>query len=103
MSFEEFTKAVKHMHPDKASEPDRMNPAFFQQFWPCLGRDVFDSCKDWLEQCKFPSNMSDTNVVLILKKDNADHTTDLRPIALCNVLYKILAKVLANILKVILP
>lgn len=42
-------------------------------------------------------------MVLIPKKDNVESMKDLRPIALCNVLYKILAKVLANRLKVILP
>lgn len=44
----------------------------------------------------FPAKLNDTNVVLILKNEN---TKDLRHIALCNVLYKILAKVLANRLK----
>lgn len=103
VSFDEFTKAVKQMHPDKASGPDGLNPAFFQQFWPSLGREVFETCKGWLNQCKFPNELNETNVVLIPKKENADRMTDLRPIALCNVLYKILAKVLANRLKVILP
>lgn len=42
-------------------------------------------------------------MVLIPKKENADRMTNLRPVALWNVLYKILAKVLANRLKVILP
>lgn len=45
MSFEEFTVAVKKMYPDKVSGPDGLKPAFFQQFWKLLGREVYDCCK----------------------------------------------------------
>lgn len=65
--------------------------------------DIFNCCKEWLAEGSFPANLNDTTLVLIPKKDNADRMSDLRPIALCNVLYKILAKVLANRLKEILP
>lgn len=41
--------------------------------------------------------------MLLPKKENVVCMKDLRPIALCNVLYKILSKVLANRLKRILP
>lgn len=51
----------------------------------------------------FPANLNETNVVLITKKENACWMRDLRPTALCNVLYKILYKVLVNRLKGILP
>lgn len=54
-------------------------------------------------ELSFPANLNDTNVVLIPKKENADSMKDLRPIALCNVLYKIIAKVLSNWLKKLLP
>lgn len=103
LSFAEFTIAVKQMHPDKSSGPDGLNPAFFQQFWPVLGKEVYSCCRDWLKSNSFPANLNDTNVVLIPKKENACRMKDLRPIALCNVLYKILSKVLANRLKSILP
>lgn len=99
LTFEEFTNAVKQMHPDKASDPDGLNPAFFQQFWSILGYEVFLCCKEWLSNCSFPANLNDTNMVLIPKKENAKCMKDLRPIALCNVLYKIMAKVLSNRLK----
>lgn len=32
LTFEEFSTAVKEMHPDKASGPDGLNPAIFQTF-----------------------------------------------------------------------
>lgn len=102
-SFEEFTIATKQMHPDKASGPDGLNPAFFQNFWPVMGKEIFEYCKDWLHTKKFPGELNSTNVVLIPKKENASCMKDLRPIALCNVLYKILAKVLANRLRDVLP
>ncbi|WOG95437.1 hypothetical protein DCAR_0414756 [Daucus carota subsp. sativus] len=102
-SFEEFSVTVKQMHPDKASGPDGLNPAFFQNFWSIMGHEVFKCCKEWLHTKKFPGDLNYTNVVLIPKKENASCLKDLRPIALCNVVYKIVAKVLANRMKTILP
>lgn len=67
-----------------------------------MGNELFQCCTKWLDELSFPANLNDTIIVLILKKENADTLKDLRPIALCNVLYKVIAKVLANRLKVVL-
>jgi hypothetical protein len=42
-------------------------------------------------------------IALVPKKANSMRVSNYRPISLCNVLYKILLKVLANRLKTILP
>lgn len=48
-------------------------------------------------------SLNDTNIMLIPKIENVDTLKNLHPIVLCNELYKVIAKVLSNRLKVILP
>jgi hypothetical protein len=102
---EEFKEAVFSMSPDKFIKSpglDDLNPKFYQHFWSLIGADICVACRGWLANKEFPPSLRDTLLVLIPKCDNPQMMKELRSIALCNVLCMIIAKVLANRLKVIL-
>ena len=98
----EFKDAMFSMHLDKCPGLDGFNPSFFQQFWSVCNSDIFQECCAWLNNNQFPSLLNSTNIALIPKGNEQKSMKDWRPIALCNVLYKLVAKVLANLFKKIM-
>jgi len=99
----EFKDAIFSMHPDKCSGPDGFNPGFYQHFWNLCSDDIFKECCGGLDTGQFPPDLNITNIALIPKGSTQVSMKGWRPIALCNVLYKIILKVLANRLKKVLP
>ncbi|CAN0914973.1 Transposon TX1 uncharacterized 149 kDa protein [Linum grandiflorum] len=91
------------MNPDKAPGLDGFNPGFYQKFWHVVGRQVLESCREWLRQGELPLFVQDTTIVLLPKGERPQSMKDWRPISLCNVLYRLVAKVLANRLRRIMP
>ena len=99
----EVKEALKQMAPLKALGPDGMLPLFFQHFWGVVDADVTNSVLSWLNSSTIPHPLNHTFITLIPNIKNPESVSDYRPISLCNVLYKIFSKVLANRLKKILP
>lgn len=96
---EEVKNAVFAMHPSKSPGPDGLNPAFFQTYWSIVGRDIVNFCKTFFQTGELPRGVNNTLVCLIPKVKQPQHMTELRPISLCNVLMRILSKVMTNRLK----
>jgi len=87
------------MQPDESPGPDNLNPAFYQRFWGEIGGELFTNADAWLNLGHLPTGFNATNIILAPKGDNPETMKDLRPISLCNVLYKIISKVLVNRLR----
>nr|XP_027118368.1 uncharacterized protein LOC113735569 [Coffea arabica] len=99
----EVTKALSQMHPFKSPGPDGMSPVFYQRYWHIVGRDVTRWVLTVLNEGTLPTSLNHTYVVLIPKCHSPSSITQFRPISLCNVVYKLASKVLANRLRNCLP
>ena len=68
-----------------------------------MGTDVVATVLDFMHSGTMPFDINYTHIVLIPKVKSLEKMSDYRPISLCNVIFKIIFKVLANRLKIILP
>jgi hypothetical protein len=100
---EEVKKALDSIGELKAPGPDGMPLVFYKNFLEIVGGRVVQEVLGVLNGGPMPEGWNDTTIVLIPKVKNPSQVKDLRPISLCNVLYKLVSKVLANQLKQILP
>jgi hypothetical protein len=80
-----------------------MPALFFKKYWEVVGNSITSEVLKVLNGGDMPEGWNETCVVLIPKVPNPMGMKDLRPISLCNIVYKLISKVLANRLKLILP
>lgn len=100
---EEVKRALDNIGDLKAPGPDGMPAIFFKRFWQIVGNQVTKEVLQILRGGEMPEGWNDTLIVLIPKNANPASIKDLRPISLCNVVYKLVSKVITNRLKVIIP
>lgn len=102
-TVEEIRAAVFSLGPDRAPGPDGVTARFLQQFWAEVGPIVTSEILRFFQTGVLPSSVARSNLVLIPKKDKPERVTDYRPISVCNVVYKVISKILASRLKGFIP
>ena len=101
--MQEVEEFVHQMAPGKAPGPDGFTTIFFHFFWDLIKEEILEIVEESQSNCGVLRNFNATFLTLILKGEGADTIGKFRPIALCNFIYKIVTKVIANRLKSLLP
>jgi hypothetical protein len=80
-----------------------MPAIFYKKFWHMVGPKIRDKVLGVLNGGQMPMGWNETTIMLISKVSSPEKIIEFRLISLCNVLYKLISKVLSNRLKMILP
>lgn len=99
---EDITYAVNMMAPLKAPGIDGFPAIFFQRYWHLIGSEISSYSLFVLNGHYEMEAINKTRIVLIPKVDKPKNLSHFRPISLCNVVYKIIAKTLVHRMSAIL-
>nr|GEW44783.1 RNA-directed DNA polymerase, eukaryota, reverse transcriptase zinc-binding domain protein [Tanacetum cinerariifolium] len=102
VSKEEIKKAVWDCGIDKSPGPDGFTFGCCRRYWKLIENDAVDAVTCFFHQCSFPKGGNSSFIILIPKTPNANMVKDYRPISLIGSMYKIISKILANRLVVVL-
>lgn len=80
-----------------------MTASFYQHYWKVVAKSVTLMIWKFFDSGSMLKQLNFTYLALLPKLTNPTKVAQFRPIALCNVCYKIIAKLLANRLKTLLP
>ena len=91
------------MPGNKSPGQDGITIEFYKLYWDLIGNDLYEVLQHGLIQGELSYSQYLALITLLYKKGPREDIANWRPISLLNVDYKILSKVLAERLKVILP
>ncbi|XP_013717736.1 uncharacterized protein LOC106421439 [Brassica napus] len=87
---------------NKSPGPDGYSVEFIRASWDTVGEDIINAVSEFFRNGRLLKDMNTTAIALIPKKPQACSLGDYRPISCCNIVYKLISKIVANRLKPIL-
>lgn len=87
---------------DKSLGPNGYSIEFLRASWDIVGEDVIAAVKEFFRNGRLFKDLNSTAITVIPKKPEACKLGDYRCISCCNIAYKVISKIIANILKPIL-
>lgn len=87
------------MQANKSPGPDDMSPIFYKHFWGIIEFDIISAVQNFFEGGRMCRVANHTFLALIPKRATTNRVEQFRPIALCNVIYKIIRKIIARRIK----
>jgi len=100
-SVEEVHALVWDYDSFKSPGPDGVNFGFIKEFWQVLKDDIMRFFTEFHRNGKLARGINTTFIALIPKVDTPQKLNEFRPMSLVGCMYKILAKVLANQLRMV--
>ncbi|GJT97230.1 RNA-directed DNA polymerase, eukaryota, reverse transcriptase zinc-binding domain protein [Tanacetum coccineum] len=73
----------------KAARPDGYSACFYKKSWQIVGKEICLAVKEFFTCGKILREINATLIALVPKLDTSNRVSNFRPIACCNVLYKI--------------
>lgn len=91
-----------NLHPLKSPGPDGFPCNFYKHYWHIVKDKLTYFVVECFQCQRVPERLNRTFIVLILKIDKACDFNHFQPISLCNFAYKVVAKILANLLSIVI-
>lgn len=92
----EIDQALKSIGDDKAPGLDGLNVVFFKKTWHIIKMDVYKAVLKVFRINTLLAQYNCTSINLVPKVPNPTKVKDFRPIACCNVIYKLVSKILTT-------
>ncbi|KAI0513681.1 hypothetical protein KFK09_009711 [Dendrobium nobile] len=103
VTIEEIKHIVFTGKSNTAPGPDGFTFDFYKSTWNVIQHQLCSAVISFFNTGFMPNQTKATAIALIPKNPHASNVKDYRPIALCNVIYKIIAKIIANRMKIVMP
>ncbi|GLT99814.1 hypothetical protein SLE2022_172280 [Rubroshorea leprosula] len=100
---EEIEEGLKSCDGSKAPGPDGYNFNLLKFMWSSVRDDFVAFFREFHQNCRLVKGLNSSFLALVPKKLSPRDLKDFRPISLIGCMYKLLAKVLANRLKEVMP
>nr|GFB58873.1 RNA-directed DNA polymerase, eukaryota [Tanacetum cinerariifolium] len=96
VSYDEIKRVAWDCGANKSLRPDGFTFEFFRRYWTIIDQDVVAAVSEFFLLSKFPPGCNISFITLVPKMHDAKLVKDFHPISLIGSIYKIITKIMAN-------